>query len=85
MTLRFCAVQFRGCGHIWETERKLFDVHGKGNQTSLLVCPQCEKDCHFQLTEENIKYLADPSTIEKARRTLEAYLEGKKQYFLPRR
>jgi hypothetical protein len=37
------------------------------------------------LTEENIKYLADPSTIEKARQVLEAYLEEKKQHFLPRR
>jgi CMP-N-acetylneuraminic acid synthetase len=84
MTLRFCAVQFRGCGHIWEADRKLFETQSKGSQTSLLVCPECQKDCHFQLTEENIKYLADPSTIEKARQILEAYLHAKKPYLLPR-
>jgi hypothetical protein len=85
MVLRFCAVQFRGCGHIWETERKGFDIHNKNSQTALLVCPKCEKDCHFQLTEENIKFLADPSTIDKAKQILEAHLRERKQYLVPPR
>jgi hypothetical protein len=85
MVLRFCAVQFRGCGHIWQTDRSLFDIHSKNSQTALQVCPKCEKDCHFQLTEENIKFLADPSTIDKAMQILEAYLRKRKAVPVPPR
>jgi hypothetical protein len=78
MPLRFCAVQFRGCGHIWEVDREVLEIESKDPDTPLVVCPECDRDCHLQLTEENIEHLADPSTIDKAKTILESYLKMRK-------